>query len=344
MNHVWRLSRIPVVVVGVALLTLAAVALTQPGLSRAASSHARRGHKQKKSHRHRAQRRPPSVVTGPPGQANGAIGCPVLPPDNPFNQDVSKLPLDPSSDAYIASIGASGTLHPDFGSNPAYGIPYVVVGPDQPLVPISFTETPGESDPGPYPVPLDAPVEQGSDAHVLTVQNGTCRLYELYTAKRTPGGWSAGSGAAFDLRSNALRTDGFTSADAAGLPIFPGLVRVDEVAAGQITHALRFTVSRTQNGYIHPATHVASSRSDPSLPPMGLRLRLKASYDISGFSGAARVVLEALRRYGMIVADNGSNWYISGTSDPRWNDEDLNALKKVPGSAFEAVQTGAIQH
>jgi hypothetical protein len=208
-------------------------------------------------------------------------------------------------------------------------------------VPITFKAAASDSDPGPYPVPLNAPVEPG-DRHVLTVQNGTCKLYELFDAHRRGAGWDAGSGAIFDLNSNALRPDGWTSADAAGLPIFAGLVRYDEVQAGHIDHALRFTVARSQNGFIHPATHTASSSTNPNLPPMGLRLRLRASYDISRFTGASRVILEALRKYGMLVADQGSDWYISGSTDSRWNDEDLNQLKSVPGSAFEVVHTGPI--
>jgi hypothetical protein len=234
-------------------------------------------------------------------------------------------------------------MHPDFGSDPSYGIPYVVVPASQPRVPITFTDYGDESDPGPYPIPLNAPVEAGGDAHVL-VASGDCHLYELYGAARSGGGWSAASGAVFDLRSNGLRPDGWTSADAAGLPILPGLVRRDEVAAGHIDHALRFTVSRTQRGYIHPATHQAGDTSDPNVPPMGARFRLKASFDISGYQGAARVILECLRTYGMFVADNGSNWFLSGTSDPGWNDDDLNQLKSIPGSAFEAVASGAIEH
>jgi hypothetical protein len=284
---------------------------------------------------------------GSGGQTDGTVTCAVFPPDNAINQDISSAAVDPNSDRYIASIGASGHLHPDFGSPADYGIPYTVVGPDQPKVPINFTAYGDESDPGPYPVPPDAPVESAGaagDRHVLVVQNGTCKLYEMFDAAKTASGWDAGSGAVFDLRSNALRPDGWTSADAAGLPIFPLLARYDEVAAGSINHALRFTVARTQRGYIHPATHYASSSTDSSLPPMGLRLRLKASFDTSGYSGPALVILQALKRYGMIVADNGSNWFITGTSDPRWNDSQLDQLKNVPGSAFEVVQTGAIQH
>jgi hypothetical protein len=287
------------------------------------------------------------VGSGALGQTDGPVTCPVFPPHNAINQDISRAPVDPNSAAYVASIGASGHLHPDFGSPAQYGIPYTVVGPSQPSVPIRFTAYGDQSDPGPYPVPANAPVEgagQPGDQHVLVVQNGTCKLYELYSAQRTAGGWDAGSGAVFNLSSDALRPDGWTSADAAGLPMFPLLVRYDEVAAGAIDHALRFTVAHTQRGYIHPATHFASSSGDPSLPPMGLRLRLKASYDLSSFSGPALVILTALKRYGMIVADNGSNWYVSGTSDPRWDDSQLDQLKSVPGSAFEVVQTGPIQH
>ena len=290
----------------------------------------------------------PGVATSPgaypPGVGTG--GCPVFPPDNAWHRDISAAPLDPGSAAYIASIGATTHLHPDFGSNPAYGIPYVVVGPSQPLVPIHFTAYGSQSDPGPYPVPRNAPVEGAGapgDRHVLVVQSGACRLYELYSASLNPdGSWNAASGAAFDLRSNALRPDGWTSADAAGLPIFAGLIRYDEVQAGVIDHAIRFTVSQTQRGYIHPATHFASSDVNPSLPPMGLRLRLKAGFDIAGFSPTNRVILTALKRYGLIVADNGSNWFFGGASDARWNDEELDQLKSIPGSAFEVVQSGPI--
>jgi hypothetical protein len=286
------------------------------------------------------------------GAARHAAGpheysCPIFPASNPINQDISHAPVDPNSAGYIAAIGASGHLHADFGSNPGYGIPYTVVGPRQPRVPISFSEFGEESNPGPYPVPPNAPVEGAGvegDRHVLVLQKGSCKLYELYAARRSGAGWQAGSGATFNLRSNALRPEGWTSADAAGLPIFPLLVRYPEVHAGQIDHALRVTVERTQRGYIHPATHFASDSSDPSLPPMGLRLRLNAGFNLAGYHGEALVVLRALKRYGLIVADNGSSWYITGAPDPRWNDEDLNQLKTVPGSAFQAVRTGPILH
>lgn len=270
-------------------------------------------------------------------------GCPVFPADNAWNTDVSAYPVHPDSDGYIGSIiasGGTGFLHADFGSNPDYGIPYIVVPPDQPPAPVNFTDYGDESDPGPYPVPLDAPIETGGDRHVIAVQQGTCMLYEMFNAWPTAGGWDASSGAVHDLRSNASRPAGWTSADAAGLPILPGLARYDEAQAGAIRHALRFTVRQTQRAYIPPATHYASSSTDPSRPPMGLRLRLKPSYDISDYHGQARAILEALRRYGMIVADNGSNWFISGATDPRWDDDDLDQLKRVPGSAFEAVYTG----
>jgi hypothetical protein len=273
--------------------------------------------------------------------------CPIFPASNSLNQDISHAPVDPNSAAYIASIGLAGHLHPDFGTNPSYGIPYTVVGPHQPKVPVRFSEFGEESTPGPYPIPANAPVEgagEVGDRHVLVLQEGSCKLYELYNAQRAGAGWEAGSGAIFNLRSNALRPNGWTSADAAGLPIFPLLVRYPEVHAGQIDHALRVTVQRTQAGFIHPATHFASSSSDPSLPPMGLRLRLKASYSLAGFHGESLIVLRALKRYGLIVADNGSSWYITGAPDPRWNDDDLEQIKQVPGSAFEAVRTGPIMH
>jgi hypothetical protein len=274
-------------------------------------------------------------------------GCPLFPASNPLNRDISRAPLDPRSASYIASIGIGGHLHPDFGTNPGYGIPFTVVGPHQPRVPVRFSEFGEESEPGPYPIPPNAPVEgagAAGDRHVLVLQRGSCRVYELYSANRRGSGWEAGSGAIFNLRANALRPEGWTSADAAGLPILPLLARYPEVRAGRIEHALRFTVRATQRGYIHPATHFASSSADPKLPPMGLRLRLRASYSLAGFHGQSLVILRALERYGRIVADNGSSWYLTGAPDPRWNDADLEQLKRVPGAAFEAVSTGAIRH
>ena len=207
--------------------------------------------------------------------------------------------------------------------------------------------SPQSSNRGPYPIPLDAPIQgegRGGDDHVLVLQSGTCKLYELYAARRVNGGWLAGSGAIFNLRSNRLRPNGRGSADAAGLPILPLLARSSEVHAGAITHALRMTVERTQRGYIHPATFSPSSSSDPSLPPMGLRLRLKAGYSLAPFHGQALIVLQALKRYGLIVADEGGSWQISGTHEPGWDDRDLKQLEAVPGSAFEAVSTGPILH
>jgi hypothetical protein len=288
-----------------------------------------------------------TLASAAPGGPPHEGGCPIFPQSYALNQDISHAPVDPRSAAYIAAIGATGRLHPDFGTNPGYGIPYTVVGPRQPRAPIRFTEYGDESNPGPYPVPASAPVEgagEAGDRHVLVLQRGSCKLYELYAARRAGAGWEAGSGAVFNLRSDALRPEGWTSADAAGLPILPLLVRYPEVRGGQIDHALRVTVARTQRGYIHPATHFASSSPDPSLPPMGLRLRLKASFSVAGYRGESLIVLRALKRYGLIVADNGSSWYITGAPDPRWNDEDLEQIKRVPGSAFEAVQTGAVLH
>ncbi len=273
-------------------------------------------------------------------------GCQVFPADNPWNRDISGDPLDSNSANYIAHMnGSSKFLHPDFGSNPSYGIPYIVVPGTQPKVPVTFDYA-DESDPGPYPIPPDAPIEGGSsstgDRHVLVLDSGSCLLYEMYNAHYVSPGWNCGSGAIFDLRSNRLRPDYWTSADAAGLPILPGLVRYDEIAAGQINHAIRFTVQSTQRAFIHPATHYASSNTDFNAPPMGLHVRLKASYDISRFSGAARIILVAMKKYGMILADNGSDWFFTGATDSRWNDDDLNQLKSVPGSAFEVVASGSI--
>jgi hypothetical protein len=287
-------------------------------------------------------------LPGAPAKAGPSeYGCPLFPASNALNQDVSHAPVDPASARYIASIGLGGHLHADFGSNPSYGIPYAVVPRRQRRVPIHFDAYGAQSDPGPYPVPADAPVEgagQPGDRHVLVLQRGSCGVYELYSARRQGTGWQAGSGAVFNLRSNALRPEGWTSADAAGLPILPLLVRYPEVRAGRIDHALRMTVSRSQRGYIHPATHFASSSSDPSLPPMGLRLRLSSAYSLAGFHGESLVILRALKRYGLIVADNGSSWYITGAPDRRWNDTDLDQLKRVPGSAFVALSSGPIRH
>jgi hypothetical protein len=288
----------------------------------------------------------PAVTTAPT-----VGGCQVFPSNNPWNQNVSQLPLRSDSATLVHQISATGgrtMLHPDFGGGGAYGIPFKVVPSTQPRVPIHYTAYGSESDPGPFPIPGNAPVEGGAsstgDRHVLVVQQSSCHLFELYGAYWRGSWWDAASGANWDLSSNKLRPLGWTSADAAGLPILAGLVRYGEVHSGAIHHALRFTVPKTQRGYILPATHYASSSTDVTLPAMGLRLRLNANYDLSRFHGQALVILRALKQYGMIVADNGGSWFITGAADPRWNDDDLNQLKTVPGSAFQAVNTGPIHH
>ena len=299
---------------------------------------------------------PPPLAT--PGGAGGVstapgphlAGCPMLPANNAWNKNVSASAVRRDSATLVANISSAGktNLHPDFGGGGAYGIPFKVVPASQPKVAIHYTAYGDESDPGPFPIPANAPVEGGSgstgDRHVLVLQQGTCHLYELGRAFWTGSRWNADVGVNWNLNSNALRPAGWTSADAAGLPILPGLVRYDEVAAGHIDHAVRFTVPHTQKGYILPATHWASSSTNPALPPMGLRLRLKASFSLAGFHGQSLVILQALKTYGMIVADNGSSWYITGAADTRWNDGDLNQMKRVPGSAFEAIDTGATHH
>jgi Fibronectin type III domain len=272
----------------------------------------------------------------------GAASAPSSDELDAFNQDVSQAPVDSNSDDYIDYIDAHGGdhLHPDFGSPIEYGIPYITVPASQPGIPIHFTAYGNESDPGPYPLPLGAPVEAGSDRHALVVDRGNCTLYELYSAVRVGSHWDAGSGAVFPLTQSApLRHDGFTSADAAGLPIMPGLVRYDEVAAGHLDHAIRVTFDVTRDAYIHPATHCAGSTSNSDAPPMGLRLRMKAGYDIAGISGEAHGIAVAMKKYGLINADNGSNWFFTGASDTRWDDENLDQLKSIPGSAFEVVKS-----
>ncbi len=279
--------------------------------------------------------------------------CPVFPADNVWNVPVDTLPVDPNSDAYIASIGADAVVHADFGSGEwppgsgsPIGIPFVTVPGSQPLVPVTF-EYDDESDPGPYPIPTDAPIEGGpesdGDRHVLVLERDHCVLYEMFYAwPQTDGSWEAGSGAIFDLSSNALRPAGWTSADAAGLPILAGLVRYDQVASGEIRHALRFTAPQTRREYIWPARHYASSLSDPQVPPMGQRFRLRADLDVSGFSEEVQVILRALKTYGMFLADNGSPWYISGVPDDRWNNDALHELHQVQGSDFEAVDESSL--
>jgi hypothetical protein len=238
-------------------------------------------------------------------------------------------------------MGTGASLHPDFGTFAGYGIPINTVTRLTPTSPVDFW-WPDESDPGPYPIPGSPKIEgdgAGGDRHLLMLDRTGCMLWELYAADHEASGWTAGSGAIWDLRSNALRPDGWTSADAAGLPIAPGLARYDEVAQGVIAHALRFTVPTTRTAHIYPARHDAGAGSSTALPPMGLRLRLKASVDISGYGPQSRVILTALKCYGMILADNGSAYYISGESNPAWDDDELHDLHGITGSMFEAVNT-----
>ena len=278
--------------------------------------------------------------------------CTVFPATNAWNQRVDKLPVASDSATLIESIGARTGLHADFGSGlydgRPIGIPFDVVTKKTPRSHVGF-EYADESDPRPYPIPKRVHIEGGrgsdGDRHALLLDKDACRLYELYALYPKPGGgWKAGSGATWSLRSNALRPAGWTSADAAGLPIFPGLARYDEVARGVIDHALRFTASRTRRAYVYPARHYASSSDDPSLPPMGLRVRLKASVDISGFPRQTRIVLQALKTYGMILADNGSSWYVSGAPSPKWSNDDLHSIGRVTGSDFEVVDTSSLPH
>ena len=293
-----------------------------------------------------------SSLTDPPSSdPSGTASSPALgarrvfPSDNPWNADISAQPVDPSSATLIASCGLRN-LHPDFGS--VYGIPYVLAGSGTPKRPLTFDYA-DESDPGPYPIPDGAPIEGGAsstgDRHVLVVDTVAWKLYELFDAHPLNGGasWSAGAGAVFDLASNALRPMYWTSADAAGLPIFPGLVRYDEaVTKGAIEHAVRFTCPRTRKGFISPARHYASSDTSSALPPMGMRVRLAASFDVDTYPAEVQVILRAMKKYGMILADNGSGWYVTGAPDPRWDDDRLGALKQVPSSAFEVVRMGAV--
>src|SRR6185503_10152336 len=278
-------------------------------------------------------------------------GKQLFPPDNPWNQDISKAPVDPNSDRIIAAISADDRLHPDFGTvyrGVPNGIPYIVVAGSQPRVPINLTSYARESDPGPYPVPRNAPIEGGpnadGDRHVLVIDRDNWKLYEMFSAfPGNDGSWRAASGAIFDLKTNALRPDGWTSSDAAGLPIFPGLVRYDEVfEQREIKHALRFTVRKSRRAYVFPARHYASSETDANLPPMGMRVRLKASFDISSYSPANQVILRALKKYGMFVADNGPSWFLSGAPDMRWSDDDLGLLKNIKGFNFEVVRMDRI--
>jgi hypothetical protein len=294
------------------------------------------------------------VITKPGTPPPQIAGCDIFPGDNIWNTPIDSLPVHPNSTNYINTIGANTGLHADFGSgvwppgsNSPIGIPYIDVPGSQPDVPITFIWYPDESDDGPYPVPSDAPIEGGPDAngdrHVLVLDRDNCILYEMYAAyPQGNGSWEAGSGAVYDLASHALRPDGWTSADAAGLPILPGLVRYDEVAAGEIRHAIRFTAPQTQKAHLWPARHDASSLTGSNYPPMGLRLRLRADYDISGFSPEIQVILQAFKTYGLILADNGSAWYISGVPDDRWDNDMLHEWDGITGSAFEVVDVSSL--
>jgi hypothetical protein len=294
-----------------------------------------------------------SATAGPtvaPTKAAGTAACTIFPADNVWHADVSRLPVLRDSAAYVASIGASRGVHADFGAGlwegGPIGIPITAVPAGQAGVKVSF-EYASESDRVAYPIPRNAKIEGGpnsdGDRHVILLDRARCRAYELYAAyPRADGSWRAGSGAVFDLRANRLRQRGWTSADAAGLSILAGLVRYEEVAAGRVDHAIRVTAPRTRNAYVWPARHAASSSSDRTLPPMGLRLRLKSSVDISRLPRQARIVAEAMKRYGVILADNGSPWFISGAPDDRWNNDALHALGGLRGSDFEAVDTSSL--
>jgi hypothetical protein len=289
-----------------------------------------------------------AVLAGalPAGAAPPGADCPLFPADNAWHADVSRLPVHSRSSAWITSMGGPGRrLHPDFGpagpGEQPYGIPYVVVDGSHAKVAIGF-DYDEESDAGPYPFGSDTPIEGGSDRHALMVDRGTCTLYELYAATWDPAGPTAGSGAVWDLRSHALRPAGWTSADAAGLPILPGLLRKDEVAAGLVDHAIRVTASRTDRSFVWPARHHAGAARDPNLPPMGARFRLRSDFDLSSFREDTRVVLRAMQRHGLIVADNGSDWYFTGTSEPGWDTALLDELKRIPAGAFEAVDASSL--
>jgi hypothetical protein len=278
------------------------------------------------------------VLAAPP-----TSNCPLFPASNVWNERVDGLPVASNSRTFVATIGRDRPLHPDFGSYLGYGIPYNVVGTLTPRRTVRFTYD-DESDHVQYPIPRSPKIEAGSDRHLLMWDTADCRLYELFDARKSASGWRAGSGATWDLTSNALRPNGWTSADAAGLQILPGLVRYEEVEAGVINHAIRFTAPLTRNAHIYPARHHAGAGGSNSLPPMGLRVRLRSWFDISGFSPRVRIILRAMKRYGLILADNGSPWYFSGTSDLRWNDDELNELKVLRGFNFEVVDTSSLRN
>jgi len=286
-----------------------------------------------------------------PVPVTGAPNCPVTPSDSYWHANVTSLPVSSSSSTFIATEGASSSLHADFGSGlwdgGPIGIPYVVVPGTQAKVKVTFS-TASESDPGPYPIPANAPVEGGSastgDRHVIVVDSDHCQLYEMWNAKLQKDGvsWKAGSGATWSLTSDAMRPAGWTSADAAGLPILPGLVRYEEVAAGHVDHAIRITVPTTRTSYIWPARHQAGSTSSTSAPPMGTWLRLKSTINPSSYPASVRPIIVALQTYGAIVADNGSAWYISGAPDSRWSNDDLHALGSITGSDFQVVDASSL--
>jgi hypothetical protein len=280
----------------------------------------------------------------PPGGYPTIGGCQVFPADNPWNTDISNYPLNPNSANYMAEMNPNGTtmLTADFNSIGG-GIPINVdsIAPAN-FTPITFNQSPTESDPGPYPIPSNPAIEADSDAHMLIVDQYNCYLYETFaTSYSSAAGWAAGSGAIFNLGSDALRPEHWASADAAGLPIAAGLVRYAEVQAGALNHAVRFTMNTTFAGHIHPATDDSGTNVAYS-PPMGLRLRLKAGFSLAGFHGESLVILQALKRYGMMVADNGSDFYITGEANPNWNVADLAQMKTVPASALEVVETGPV--
>jgi hypothetical protein len=285
------------------------------------------------------------------GAGTSLKGARIFPETDSWNQDISRLPTDPKSAVMIKNIGLDKPLHADFGSvyeGRPIGIPYTVVDGNQPKVSVRF-EYAGESDPGPYPIPPDVTIEgdpkapNAGDCHILIIDRDSWKLYELFAARRGPEGWSAGSGAIFDLKSNTKRPAGWTSADAAGLPIFPGLVRPDEVIdAGAIRHALRFTCQKIRRAYVAPASHYVNHDTSPLLIPMGARVRLKASFDTKPFPKQAKVILDALKVYGMILADIGSDWFVSGSPDPRWDNEALGTLRRVHGKDFEVVKMAKV--
>jgi len=290
------------------------------------------------------------LSAAPATEAASAEGrCRLFPLDNIWNTSVADAPVDLRSDDYVQSIGVGDPMHPDFGAGlwegGPIGIPFTEAGSATPRVSIAF-DFADESDPGPYPIPPEAPIEGGADSdgdrHILILETDECRLYELYDARPGRDSWTAGSGAIFDLRSNGLRPAGWTSADAAGLPILPGLVRYDEVAAGEIRHALRFTAPRTQRAYVWPARHFASDLTDSAFPPMGQRFRLRSDFDTASFSPEVQVILRALQVYGMMLADNGSPWFLSGVPDDRWDNDTLRELNRVQGRDFEAVDVGGM--